>query len=626
MKKTEKNLFSLLKTKRFAPLFVTQFLGAFNDNVFKNALVLIIAYQAVRNGSPDVLINAAAGLFILPFFLFSAIAGQLADKLEKSRLIRRVKLLEVLIMTGAASAVYFGSIYGLLGLLFLMGTQSAFFGPVKYSILPQQLKPDELVGGNALVEMGTFVAILLGTIGGGLLIQYSGALGIGMVLVAIAALGWLASRLIPEAPSPSPGLNLSLNPFSQTWRTLRSAASDRSVFMAMLAISWFWFLGAAYLTQFPAYAREILNGSENVVICLLACFSVGIGLGSLLCERLSGRKVEPGLVPLGIAGVSLFGMDLSIAYSARTGSEILTLAGFLSSGDGIRVIADLMMIGVSGGFFTVPLYAYIQMKTPAANRARIIAANNILNALFMVGAAVSGIILLGMCRLTVLEYFMVISGLNLLAGILVFHRMHRFFMRFLAWAVSRVMYRANVRGLSNLPDAGPAVIICNHVSFVDWLLISAACRRPVRFVMFEPIYRLPVLHLIFKAAGAIPIQSKKIRPKTYHRAFAEIRHALDKGDVVCLFPEGKLTADGRVDEFKGGLEKIVKDTPVPVIPMAIKGMWGSFFSRGNNRVLGCLPRRFRFPVRLNIGLPVLPDLFDLSALRHQVIQLKASGS
>lgn len=613
---------SLLRKKRFAPLFLTQFFGALNDNVFKNSLFLIIAYQSTALMSSEILINIAAILFILPFFLFSSLAGQIADKFEKSKLIRRIKLFEIVFMVFAAAAFYLNSVVGLLVLLFLMGTQSAFFGPIKYSILPQQLNDDELVGGNALVGMGTFSAILLGTITAGLLIQYTGHGILGIAVIAIALTGWISSRFIPKASASSPHLNISYNLFSQSWKIIQSARNNRPVFLSILAVSWFWFLGAAYITHFPIYTLNILHGSEGVVTFLLASFSIGIGLGSMLCERLSDKKVELGLVPLGALGLTLFGIDLCFAYPAHSGAEALSLMAFIKSTGGLHVMVDVICIGFFGGLYTVPLYAFIQTNTNSSKRARVIAVGNILNALLMVFAGISGAVILGLMGLSVIHYFLTIAILNLLVTLYIFSVVPEFFMRFIAWLLSRVMYRTRIEGLSNLPDKGPAVIVCNHVSFVDWLLISSACRRPIRFVMYEPIYRIPVLHFIFKAAKAIPINSKKLSPKNYRRAFNEIKNTLDKSEILCLFPEGKLTTNGEIDEFKRGVEKIVKTNPVPVIPMAIEGMWGSFFSRKNGRALTSFPKRFWSRVKLNIGMPVVPEFFNLQLVREQVILLK----
>ncbi|GAB2180964.1 hypothetical protein DLREEDagrD3_11870 [Denitratisoma sp. agr-D3] len=390
--------FALLRRRRFLPLFLTQFLGACNDNLLKNALVVMIAFQGAHLTSldPGLMVNACAGLFILPFFLFSASAGQLADKYEKSRLIRLVKLLEIGIMLLAAAGFLLPNLVLLLSALFLLGLHSTLFGPLKYAILPQHLHAEELLGGNALVESGTFLAILLGTLLGGLAMTlgpWGPPVAAGACL-ALALLGYLSSRAIPRAAAAAPELAVNPNPWTETWRNLRLARQNRDVFLAILAISWFWFYGAVFLSQFPALARDALGGSESLVTLMLALFSVGIGLGSLLCERLSRQGLALGLVPLGAFGLSLFAMDVYWASPAPSGGTLLDLGAVLARPGSLRTLADLLLIGVFGGFYCVPLYTLIQTRTAAERRSRMIATNNILNALFMVVASLAAMALL----------------------------------------------------------------------------------------------------------------------------------------------------------------------------------------------------------------------------------------
>ncbi|HTH94465.1 MAG TPA: MFS transporter [Rhodocyclaceae bacterium] len=372
----------LLRERRFLPLFITQFLGAFNDNVLKNAMVILITFQGARLSSINagLMVSACGGIFILPFFLFSATAGQLADKYEKSRLIRLIKLCEILIMGIAAAGFCLPNLPLLLIALFLMGAHSTFFGPLKYSILPQHLHAEELVGGNALVEGATFLAILLGTILGGLLIALGthGPTWVAATCTLIALLGWLSSRSIPVAASAAPTLQINWNIFSETARALRLARDDREVFVAIIAISWFWFYGAMFLSQFPAFAKDNLGGDEYFVTLLLALFSIGVSTGSLLCARLSHGRIEPKCILAGAAGLTLFAVDL-----------------FFAAPHGARMYADLILIGVCGGLYCVPLYTLMQSCSDATQRSRIIGANNIMNALFMVTAAVLAIVLLG---------------------------------------------------------------------------------------------------------------------------------------------------------------------------------------------------------------------------------------
>lgn len=620
--------FGLLKARRFAPFFWTQFLGAFNDNLFKNALLILIAYRGGhRTGmDPDVLVNLAAGLFILPFFLFSATAGQVSDKFEKSFLIRRIKLLEIGIMIAAALAFWVDSLLVLMLLLFLMGAQSTFFGPVKYSIIPQHLSREEVVGGNGLVGMGTFLAILLGTLTGGILIQKArAAIWIGGSLVAVAVAGWLASRRIPDAPAPEPGMSLRWNLFSQTWRTIGFGRRVHSVFLSILGISWFWLLGAAYLTQIPNFTREVLRSNESVVTLLLTMFSVGIGAGSLLCERLSGRKVELGLVPLGSIGLSVFGFDLFLAYDAPPVAELMGVGAFLASDGSLRVLADLVLIGVFGGFYIVPLFAFVQTRTEAAHRARVIAANNILNALFMVLSTVSGVVILGVLDLSIPTFFLILAIANALVALYIYSVVPEFTMRFLVWMLTHTMYRVRHRGLENIPDEGAAVLVCNHVSLVDGPLIAGAVRRPIRFVMYEPIYRTPVLHFIFKTGKAIPIASRKENPDAYEAAFEKIGEALEAGDLIGIFPEGRLSSDGEMGEFRKGIEKILARNPVPVVPMALRGLWGSFFSRAHGAAMSRPFARFWSRVELVADAPIPPESVAAEGLREKVAELRGDA-
>ncbi|GHT91524.1 hypothetical protein AGMMS49545_07630 [Betaproteobacteria bacterium] len=427
----EHSQFALLANRRFGPLFVTQFFGAFNDNLFKNALVVLLAFQAGKWTTlpAELLTNVAAGLFMLPFFLFSATAGQLADKLDKARLARYTKLLELVIVLLACAGFALESLPFLLAVLFLMGLQSTLFGPVKYAILPQHLRPDELVGGNALVEAGTYVAILLGTLSGGLLagIPDVGTVWISAAALVVAVTGYLASRGIPAAPAPEPELKVNLNILTETWRCIHFARETRAVFLSILGISWFWLYGSVFLAQFPVYTKLVLGGSEGMVTLLLAVFSIGIGGGSLLCEKLSRHKLELGLVPFGALGMTLFGFDLASVTPAHAGHE-LPLMTLLADPAICRVLVDLLLLGVCGGIYCVPLYALVQQRSNPAYRARVIAANNILNALFMVSGAVFAAALLthgGNIPLL----FMIVAGVNALVAIYIFTLVPEFLIR-----------------------------------------------------------------------------------------------------------------------------------------------------------------------------------------------------
>jgi 1-acyl-sn-glycerol-3-phosphate acyltransferase len=579
--------FGLLKTRRFAPFFVTQFLGAFNDNLFKNALIVLLTFQAAQwtTLKVELLANLAAGVFILPFFLFSATAGQLADKYDKAKLARLVKVLEMVIMGVAAAGFALHSLPVLMGALFLLGLHSTLFGPVKYAIIPQHLHEDELVGGNALIEAGTFVAILIGTLAGGLLagsVEHPAWIAFGGLVVAFA--GYLASRGIPPAVAPVPELTINLNPITETWNNINFARQNRAVFLSILGISWFWLYGALFLAQFPAYAKNVLGGGESVVTLLLAIFTVGIGLGSLLCERMSGKHVEIGLVPFGSIGLTLFGLDLYFASPVGLpGHQAHAMLALLSLPAVWHVLFDLMMLGMFGGFFIVPLYALVQIRSAPEQRARIIAANNILNALFMVVGALAAASLLG-AGLSIPALFGIAALLNALVAIYIYKLVPEFLIRFMAWLLTKAAYRLRSEGVEHIPHEGAALLVCNHVSFVDAVILMGAAPRPIRFVMDHRIFKVPLLSYIFCHSGAIPIASAKEDPAMMEGAFSEVQKALAAGDLVALFPEGGITQDGEMQPFRPGISRILSVSPVPVVPrctqwlvgqLLLAGRWGS---------------------------------------------------
>ncbi len=618
--------FGLLKQRRFAPFFATQFLGAFNDNLFKNALVVLLTFQAAQWTSmkPELLANLAAGIFILPFFLFSATAGQLADKYDKARLARLVKVLEMLIMVVAAAGFFLHSLEVLMAALFLLGCHSTLFGPVKYAILPQHLQADELVGGNALIEAGTFVAILVGTLAGGLLagsVEHPAWIAVGGFIVAAA--GYLTSRGIPTAPAPAPELSVNLNPLSETWRNIAFARGNRAVFLSILGISWFWLYGALFLAQFPAYTKNVLGGGETMVTVLLAVFTVGIGIGSLLCERMSGKHVEIGLVPFGSIGLTLFGIDLYFASPVGlTGTTAHALGALMSLPAVWRVLFDLMMLGVFGGFFIVPLYALVQTRSEASHRARIIAANNIVNALFMVVGALAAAALLE-AGLSIPALFGVAALLNAAVAIYIYGLVPEFLLRFIAWLLVKAAYRLRSEGLQHVPEEGPALLVANHVSFVDAVVIMGAVPRPIRFVMDHRIFRMPLLGFVFRHCGAIPIASAKEDPALMEQAFAAVSQALRDGDLVAIFPEGGITPDGELQPFRPGINRILAADPVPVVPLALSGLWGSFFSRIDGAAMQRPFRRgFFAPIELRAGSPVDPGAATPEALRERIGELR----
>ena len=616
---------TLFKQRRFLPYFITQFLGAFNDNVFKNALVIIFTYQLVsQSSSSSVLVNIAALIFILPFFLFSPLAGQLADKYEKSALIRKIKWLEIIIMLLGCLGLYLNSTSVLLGVLFLMGTQSAFFGPIKYSILPQHLKREELLDGNAVVEAGTFLAILFGTILGGILAaQSSYVVSVSITIVFLAIMGRIAAQWVPAAKPAQPDLLIDRNIISSTKSIFSGLLQDHSNFLTALGISWFWFFGATFLTQFPNFAREVLNGDAYVATLLMAMFSIGIGLGSFLSSKLSNNRVEIGLVPFGAFGMTVFALMVGFA-EIPIAEETRSVMDMLLSWSTLKILLALMGIAVFGGMFIVPLKSYLQINTPDEYRSRNIAASNMMDAIFLILAAVFAIACLSIDG-SIQNLFINVALMNVAVALFIFFRAPEFILRTGAWLLVHSIYRIGKHDLKNIPREGPALLICNHISFVDPVILGAIVDRPVRFVMYHKIYELPIAHKLFKQAKAIPIASAKVDAELLKKAYDDIADTLERGELVCIFPEGGLTPDGDIQDFKRGTEKILARTPVPVIPMALQGLWGTWFSRYGGRAMKGWPRNWLKKITLKTGEIVQPKDAKLELLQRRVEVLRGDA-
>ena len=417
-----KGQFYLFSKRRFLPFFITQFLGALNDNLFKNALLVIVVSTAVTSADSNTnfITNLAAGLFILPFFLFSTMAGHLADRFDKAYLIRRIKFAEIILMLVGCFSLIQGNITLMLGVLFLLGVQSAFFGPIKYAIIPQHVSNDELLAANAQVGMGTFVSILLGTlIGGWLVTEPLGTLQLGALIILVAIVGWLSSCQIPKAPpeKTTSGLSASFNPVLETANNFRLAKQNKTVIYCIFSSSWFWLYGACFLTQVPNFSVAILGGDPKLISILLGSFIIGVAMGSLCCNTLSRGQVEPRLVPIGALGLSLFAIDLyfsSTYYASLNASDkSIPPALFLSMASGWRILADLLFIGLFGGLFIVPIYAMIQRNTDGKTRARVLSINNIFNALFMVSGSLLGMLFLSKLGWTIPQFFLLLAFFNL---------------------------------------------------------------------------------------------------------------------------------------------------------------------------------------------------------------------
>jgi len=602
--------FELLKQRRFLPYFTVQALGAFNDNVFRQAIIGLLGVMAAAGtldaSTRGTYTQLAPAVFILPYFLFSSIAGQFAERTEKSRLIRITTAMEIAIMSLAAVGFLLQDMRVLLVALFATGVQSTLFGPVKYSILPSVLKPEELTGGNGLVEMGTSLAVLLGMLFGGLIFTVAGEHGAqaaAVAVIALAILGNLLSRAIPSVPAAAPDLKVQWNPIPESIAILKLARKQVAVRNSILGVSWFWFIGTVLTGNLPVYAETHLGGTQTLYVFALAVFSIGVGVGSLLCEKLSARTVEIGLVPLGAIGMSA--CIVHLAFAPAIAAQGLDVSAFMAKPGAWRVALDLAGIGLFSGFYVVPLFALIQSRTPRAELSRVIAGMNIQNAVFIVLAALGGVALQQLLGWSIPQLFLALGIASIVVAAWIFSIVPEFLMRFLSWLLVRGLYRLQLQGVEkHVPDEGPALLVCNHVSYMDALILAASIPRPVRFVMYYRIFNIPVMRWIFKTAKAIPIAGAKEDPALMQRAFDEVDVALAEGELVCIFPEGALTKDGNIAPFKSGVEKILARRPVPVVPMALRNMWGSMWSRRANVKEGDLLDRMRVPRRLRAHVEV----------------------
>ena len=627
--------FELLRQRRFLPFFLTQALGAFNDNVYRQAMIGLLIFLGLTTAQKTTYANLAPALFILPYFLFSATAGQIAEKYEKSKLIRVTTAMEIAIMSLAAVGFMTQNLVVLLVALFCTGVQSTLFGPVKYAILPSVLHPEELTGGNGLVEMGTSLSILIGMlVGGGLfLLGAHGPTYAAVAVVLLAITGHLVSRAIPRVEPAAPDLKINWNPIPESIAALRLTRRQPAVRNAVLGVSWFWFVGTVLTGNLPAYAEVNLGGNSTALyIFALALFSIGIGVGSLLCERLSARTVEIGLVPLGAFGISAFCLDL---YFARTGvapTPGLDVAGFLGQTGSWRIVLDLVGIGLFAGFFVVPLFALIQSRTPKQEMSRVIAGMNIQNAVLIVTASVAAIAVQKLLGWTIPQVFLALAIANALVALWIFTIVPEFFMRFVSWLLVKTLYRLRIRGIEHIPDEGAALVVCNHVSYMDALILAGSIPRPVRFVMYYRIFNIPVMRWIFRTARAIPIAGAREDPALMQRAFDEIDAALAAGEIVGIFPEGALTKDGGIAAFKSGVERVLAARPVPVVPMALRGMWSSMWSRRSTSMestrLGRMrvPRRFRAQVDVVTAAPIDGRVATAELLETKVRALRGDAA
>lgn len=607
----------IFKDKKFAPLFWTQFLGALNDNFFKNSLVMLITYKAVSllGLGSSLLVPAAGGIFILPFFLFSATAGQIADKFDKSKVIQVTKVTELIIMCLAAIGLYLNSFGWLFFVLFLMGAQSAFFGPLKYGIIPSLVSRDLLVAGNAFVSSGTFIAILIGTILGGTFVgfySYVSVISVGLILVSIA--GLVASFKMVKIPGKDESIKVDLTFIRPTWNILKMTTRNKEIFFTILGVSWFWFLGAAILSLLPVFVKNVLFGGAEVATLFLAFFTIGMGIGSFLTERISGKQIEIGVVPISALGMSLFLIDLSYVgthWGNIPNEGLFSLSEFLQLEGSFRALGDLLIISIFGGGYIVPQMSYVQFLSNPSELSRTIAGNNIWNALFMVVSSIVIMVLNGI--FTISQTFLIVSLANVVISFFLYAIHSKNTLRMWMKFISKVFYKVEVEGLENIPENGSFIVASNHVSFVDWVFLMGLVDRPVHFVIDWNYYYAPMGPFWFKQAGLIPIATRKESPEVLAKAFSRIQDNINKGHVLGVFPEGWITRDGKMRKFQPGIQKISKENNVPIVLFAIDGLWGSMFSFKNGRVLLKFPERIslgRRPVKIKISRPISPSEYN----------------
>lgn len=578
------NTISLLKSKRFLPLFITQFLGAFNDNIFKNALVILITYKMISLWGLDsqTLVVLAAGIFILPFFLFSVSAGQLADKYAKNKLIIFIKLIEIILMCLAAYGFLTEKIEILFLVLFALGIHSTFFGPLKYAILPEHLHEDELIAGNGLIEAGTFLSILLGTILGSMLILLSYGEVIIIVMILSAAVGGsIVSYYIPKSHACNTQIKMSLNIFKETKALIQYSKKQKDIFLSILGISWFWFFGSVFLLEFPTFTKEFLHANEKIVTLFLTLFSIGLATGSVLCNRLLKGKIHANYVPVAILAMSLFTIDLYFAanhFQIAEQNQLIGLIQFLTQGSGWRICIDLLLIAISGGIYTVPLYAILQQRSEKAHRARVIASNNVINALFMVSASIFIMIFLKI-GFSVNQLFLSIGIANTIVAFYICKLLPDILIKNAFKFILTSFYRVKVKGLENYKNAGERIIIiANHTSFLDALLLGTFLPDKLIFAVNTVTSQKWWIKLFLRLVDAYPIDSSN------PMSLKSLIELVEQGKKCVIFPEGRLTVTGALMKIYEGPGLIVHKSRAKLLPINIQGAQLTPFSRLRGKV------------------------------------------
>lgn len=577
-------------SKKFKALLITQFLGAFNDNLFKLMLSLLVVNTIVSGNTGIehlVLLNA---LFILPFIFFSNYAGFLSDRFSKGSIIVLTKALEVIVMAGALYFFLKNSTTGLLCLLFFMGLQSTIFSPAKYGILPEMLSSEQLSKGNGQLQFLTFLAIIIGTAFGGIVKSLSsGNLLIpGLAVVAVALAGFFSSFYIGKTEAIRSKEPLALNPFAVISH-LKTIRKNRNIFLSLIGISYFWFIGAMFQLNILLYGKDLMGLGDLMTALLVTGLGVGIGVGSLVAGAVSEGKVELGLVPLGAAGVFLFGLTLYFSYP----SYWLTLAA-------------ITLLGFSGGLFYVPLYAFLQEQSPKDSRGRYIAATNFVSFIGMLLSSIALLVIIDILKLSSASVFLIMSISAIAVTAYLCRLMPQMLIRCLNWIITHTLYRVLVSGRENLPQNSGALLVCNHVSYVDACLLLASIARPIRFIMYRPIYEHKIIHPFAKAIRAIPIDSAS-NPKEMLTSLNTAKEAIKNGELVCIFAEGQLTRLGNLLPFNKGLERIMKGLSEPIIPVYLDQVWGSIFSFHEGRFFWKRPKQIPYPVSISYGRQLAPE-------------------
>ncbi len=624
-------MFQLILKRKFLPLLITQFLGAFNDNIFKNALAILITYKNIELLGLDTasLVALCGGIFILPYFFLSAISGQISEHFQKAKIIKYAKFLEVLIMAMASIGFYLDNYVLLLISLFLMGAQSSFFGPVKYGILIDLVKTCELVAANALVTSTTFFAILIGTIFGGTLASFDSYLfPITITLLGISSLGLLSSLFQTNVTVHQDAKKIDYNIFRTTKNLLKQTYNNKVIFRALMGISWFWFFGAALLSLIPIIAKDNLHGTESVATFFLGIFTLGMGAGSLIAEKLSRGKEEMGIpAPVSfLMAIALFCLVYLIGYYENSYQDLhlIGLLDFLKRDFSLWISINFFLVCFLGGLYIISFMCFIQLYSKTGEVSLNIAGNNIWNSLFMVGAAVF-IMLLRSIDIEIENILLIVAFLQLAVSYILYYIYIEESLRFVMSSFAKLMYRVEVRGKEKLPLQGPYIIVSNHVSYVDWLLLMSISPKPVRFIIDYAYYYLKPLNFWFKQAKLIPIAKRSEDEKILNNAFVLIKKFLDTGHILGLFPEGTLTRDGKIRRFQPGLNRILSNSPVPIYPICIDGLWGSFFSREGRGAFKKFPKEFRPKIRITIGDKIEPENYNLFKLEEIVKEMKAQS-